>query len=67
MLTLQQRSQTLVSRAASATDSTKVLQARLTALERERDALRARVDGERRRSDDMAQIIAVSVLQCSVN
>jgi hypothetical protein len=60
VLTLQQRSQTLVSRAASAADSSKVLQARVAALEREREALRGLVDGERKRAGDMAQLIAVS-------
>ena len=59
VLTLQQRSHTLVSRASSAGDASKVLQARVSALEREREALRGLLDGERQRAGDMAQLIAV--------
>mmetsp|Transcript_21473 Transcript_21473/g.31144 ORF Transcript_21473/g.31144 Transcript_21473/m.31144 type:complete len:1310 (-) Transcript_21473:121-4050(-) len=60
ILTLQQRSVTLVNRAASAADSAKILQARVSALERERDALRSVVDSERRKSSDLTQIVLSS-------
>lgn len=58
--TLQQRSATLVSRAASATDTNKILQARISALERERDSVRNVLEGERKRSSDLAQVIMIS-------
>jgi hypothetical protein len=49
-----------VSRAGAAGDASKVLQARVSALEREREALRGLLDAERKRSGDMGQLIAVS-------
>ena len=57
---LTERMQLVIKRAASATDANKVLSTRLSAVERERDAVRAMIGLERQKASDMSQIVEVA-------
>lgn len=53
---LNERISLIISRATAATDANKALQTRLTAVERERDAVRSLMGIERQRAAEMGQV-----------
>lgn len=60
---LNERVQMVMKRAAGAADANKVLSSRLAAVERERDASRARSSAERQRAEDYGTLAEVARAQ----
>lgn len=54
---LNERVQLAIKRAAAATDANKIVAARLSSVERERDAVRALISTERQRATDMSHVL----------